>query len=205
MSYKRQELLTLCEYLSSSPPQFLYEDRDAYLFIFSVVLLCVFPFLVPCCDVCYDFHIIRLNLHLFVCGLMSYYVFCVRVRIVMSNILLLLIFLVFCVVCLFRFHCPRAVSCVPNVARLSVLSTLDCVLCFFSRLFISVSLKLMGGGFLNNTLSGLLRLMDLWYLITSLVSSNFENERQMLSHIYDFHFHVVNFPFLSIKISVLVF
>ena len=147
VSYKRQELLTLCEYLSSSPPQFLYEDRDAYLFIFSVVLLCVFPFLVPCCDVCYDFHIIRLNLHLFVCGLMSYYVFCVRVRIVMSNILLLLIFLVFCVVCLFRFHCPRAVSCVPNVARLSVLSTLDCVLCFFSRLFISVSLKLMGGGF----------------------------------------------------------
>jgi hypothetical protein len=75
-----------------------------------VVLLCVFTFLVPCCDVRYDFHIkkcsVRLCLQLFVglsyCVLcvclrilMSYCVLCVCLRILMSSILLFLIFLVF--------------------------------------------------------------------------------------------------------------
>jgi hypothetical protein len=56
-------------------------------------------FLVPFCDVLYDFHIkrcsVRLCLRLFVGELMCYCVLCVCLRILMSSILLLLIFLVF--------------------------------------------------------------------------------------------------------------
>ena len=58
-------------------------------------------------------------------------------------------------------------------------------------------------------LSVLFRLMDLWFIITSLVSSNFANEPQIRSQIYDrycdFHFLMVNFPFLSITLSVCFF
>ena len=59
---------------------------------FCVVLLCVFTFVVPCCDVRYNFRIfklrwVRLYRHLFVGRLMSYFVFCECLRIVMSNIL----------------------------------------------------------------------------------------------------------------------
>ena len=54
-----------------------------------VVMLCVFTFLVPCCDVRYDFHIkrcsVRLCLQLFVGELMSYCVLCVCLRILMSG------------------------------------------------------------------------------------------------------------------------
>jgi hypothetical protein len=56
VSYKMHELLTLREHLSSSPV--LYRVRVAHLFSFiCVVLLCVLTFLVPRCDVRYDFRI----------------------------------------------------------------------------------------------------------------------------------------------------
>jgi len=46
-------------------------------------------------------------------------------------------------------------------------------------------------------------------MITSLIASNFENEPQILSQINniscDFHFLMVNFPFLSITLSVCFF
>jgi len=62
---------------------------------------------------------------------MSFYVFMYFLRIVMSNVLLLLIFkfrflcCVFCFLCLFVCLCP--VSCVPNVASFPGLSILDCL------------------------------------------------------------------------------
>ena len=60
----------------SSPSVFFCWICIAYLFSFCVVLLCVFLFFVPCCDVCYDFRIkrssVRLFLQLFIGGLMSY-------------------------------------------------------------------------------------------------------------------------------------
>jgi hypothetical protein len=71
--------------------------------VFSyVVLLCVFTFLVACCDVRYNFRIktmfasslssvVCMRVHILSC-------FCVFLDILMSNILLLLFFLVFCVV-----------------------------------------------------------------------------------------------------------
>ena len=65
VSYKKQELLTLHEHLSSAP-----------FFSFCVALLCVFTFWVPYYDVRYDFRIkqcsVRLYLQLFVVALMSY-------------------------------------------------------------------------------------------------------------------------------------
>ena len=71
-----------------------------------VVLLCVFTFLVPCCDVRYDFHIkrcsIRLCLQLFVGELMSYCVLCVCLRILMSYCVLcvcLCILMSYCGLC----------------------------------------------------------------------------------------------------------
>jgi hypothetical protein len=119
---------------------------------FHVVLLCVFTFLVSCCDVRYDFHIrtVRLYLQLFVGEIMAYCgsFFCVYLHIVMSNILhrhdvteILLkvalntiktkpiqhfavahLFSFPC--CVFCFACLRRVSCVPNIASFS----LDCPL-----------------------------------------------------------------------------
>jgi hypothetical protein len=54
--------------------------------VFCVVLLCVFTYLVPCCDVRYDFHIKTMfgsSLpHLIVAGIMAY--LCL-LRIVLSN------------------------------------------------------------------------------------------------------------------------
>ena len=38
-------------------PCFLVGSVFLPFLVFCVVLLCVFTFLVPCCDVCYDFHI----------------------------------------------------------------------------------------------------------------------------------------------------
>jgi hypothetical protein len=59
------------------------------------------------------------------------------------------------------------------------------------------------------TLSVLFRLINLCFLITSLVSLNFENDRQLLSQIYDklydFYSVMVNVPFLSIIIPVFVY
>ena len=77
-TYKKQELLTLREHLSL--PQvfswFFYGVRVAHLLGFCVVLLCIFAFGVPCCDVRYDFGWKRCSvciyLQLFVGGFISY-------------------------------------------------------------------------------------------------------------------------------------
>ena len=55
--YKKQELLTLCEHMSSPPC--LVGPYCSFVQFFVVVLLCFFTFCVPCCDVRYDFHIKR--------------------------------------------------------------------------------------------------------------------------------------------------
>ena len=55
---------------------------------------------------------------------------------------MLLVSLVFCVV-IFCFVCLRPVSCVPNVASLSGLSILDCLI-GFSLTFISNSIPVIG-------------------------------------------------------------
>ena len=74
MSYKKQELLTLREHLSSTPV-FWWGLCYSYL-VSQDVLLFLFTFRVPCCDVRYDFCIklclVRLYLQLFVGGLMFY-------------------------------------------------------------------------------------------------------------------------------------
>ena len=55
MSYKKQELLTLREHLSSSP---ILVGSVLFIFlVFCVVLLYVFTFWVWRCGVCYDFRI----------------------------------------------------------------------------------------------------------------------------------------------------
>jgi len=54
VSYKKQELLTLREHLSSSPV-FLVGVVLLIFLVFCDVLLCVFTFWLPCCDVHYDF------------------------------------------------------------------------------------------------------------------------------------------------------
>ena len=57
VSYKRQELLTLRAYLSSPPVFWWGPCCSSFEGFFCVVILCVFTFCVPCCDVRYDFRI----------------------------------------------------------------------------------------------------------------------------------------------------
>jgi hypothetical protein len=57
MTRNKAGTATLREHLSS--PHVFGRVRVAHLFSFCVVLLCVFTLRVPCCDVCYDFHITR--------------------------------------------------------------------------------------------------------------------------------------------------
>ena len=75
MSYKKQELLTLHEHLSS-PPVFDGSVLLIFLLCVCVFLLCVFTFYVPCCDVRYDFRIkpcsVRLYLHIKPCSVRLY-------------------------------------------------------------------------------------------------------------------------------------
>ena len=75
VSYKKQELRTLREHLSS-PLVFLVGSVLLIFLVFYVVLFCVFTFWVPCCDVYYDFFLkwcsVRFYLQLFIAGLMSY-------------------------------------------------------------------------------------------------------------------------------------
>ena len=74
-SYKKQELLTHREHLSS-PPTFWWSPCCSSFYFFCVVLLCVFMFWVPCSDVHYVFRIKTMfcsSLPPVVCrGLMSY-------------------------------------------------------------------------------------------------------------------------------------
>ena len=53
-SYKKQELLTLHGHLSSLPAFWWCPCFSSFQFL-CVVLLCVFTFGVPCCDVFYNF------------------------------------------------------------------------------------------------------------------------------------------------------
>jgi hypothetical protein len=75
VSYKKQELLTLHEHLTSSLV-FLVCSVLLIFSVFCVVLLCVFAFWATCCDVHYTFCIkicfVRRCLQLFVGGRMSY-------------------------------------------------------------------------------------------------------------------------------------
>jgi len=108
----------------------LVESVFLIFFVFCVVLLCVFIFWVPCCDVRYDFAwkrcSVRLYLQLLVGGLMSF---------IMSCYLCLCaivepthIGLCFCFVSvLFLFSSSR----VPHVARLTGLSIFYCPFCIF--------------------------------------------------------------------------
>ena len=98
-------------------PRFFSEVRCCSSFLFFVVvLLCVFTFRVPCCDVRYHFLLKRCSIHLylqlFVGGLMSFfYVICVCFHIMVSN--------TYCVVFLF---------CFRLVASFSGFSIYDCPL-----------------------------------------------------------------------------
>ena len=58
MSYKKQELLTIPENLSS--PLVFGGVRVAHLLVFYAVILCVLTFRVPCFDVRYYFRIERM-------------------------------------------------------------------------------------------------------------------------------------------------
>ena len=104
--YKKQELFTFREHLSS-PPVFWWGPCCSSFLVFCVVLLCGFMFLVPCCDVRYDFRIktkFGSSLPPVVCRRACLiYVICVCLRIVLSN--------TYCVAC----FCSvgfRLVSCV---------------------------------------------------------------------------------------------
>ena len=57
VSFKKQELLTLCKHTSWTRVFFGGGVVFLMFLVFCVVLLCVFTFWVPCCDVCYDFRI----------------------------------------------------------------------------------------------------------------------------------------------------
>ena len=116
VSYEKQELPTLRKHLSSSPGFFVGSVLLIFL-VFCVVLLCVFTFWVPCCDV--RFRIKNYVRFVFTSsclydGSCLIYVLCVCLRIVVSN--------TYCLVFLFWFSS----SCVPYVVSFSGLSFFDC-------------------------------------------------------------------------------
>jgi hypothetical protein len=103
------------------------------MLIVCVVLLCVFTFWVPCCDIRYDFSIKRNNVRFIFTSSCLYdgsyliYVICVCLRIVVSNTYCVVFFLLFvCIVvsstyCTVVFACFFVVAfilfpCVPNVS-----------------------------------------------------------------------------------------
>ena len=64
VSYKKQQLLTLRDHLSSPPFFGVYFGGVLIFLVFCVVLLCVFTFRGPCCDIRYDFRIKRCSVRL---------------------------------------------------------------------------------------------------------------------------------------------
>ena len=100
VSYKKQELLTLCEDLSSL--RFCWWGLYCSSF-FSYILLCVFTFWVPCCDVRYDFRIAMVGSSItpVVCrgGSTLMYVICICLSILVSNTLSCVFVLFFFVLC----------------------------------------------------------------------------------------------------------
>jgi hypothetical protein len=57
VSYKKQELLTLCEHLNSPPVFWWGPCCSSFQFFVLSYCICVFTFWVLCCDVQYDFRI----------------------------------------------------------------------------------------------------------------------------------------------------
>jgi hypothetical protein len=120
LSYKKQELLTLCEHMSSVGSSLLI------FFVFYVVLLCVITCLVLCCDVRDDFRIkwcsVLLYPLLFVGGLVSY--LCYLCLFVYSGVQYVLC-------CIFLRPVYPVLyfssSCVPCVVFFFVLCTLCCI------------------------------------------------------------------------------
>ena len=112
ISYERQQLLPIAGIWGHT--RFYCLVRVVHLFsFFCDVLLCVFAFLVPCCDALYVFRIKLCSfgfcLQLFVGELVSY--LCYSYLFVYSSVQYTLC----CVVC---FVCLRLVSWVPNAASL---------------------------------------------------------------------------------------
>ena len=137
VSCKRQELLTL--------PDVFWWVHVAHLFsFFYVVLLCVFTFLVPCCDVRYDSRIQTMfgsslppvvcsKDHVLLCFCVSYrndQNFAVAIFLVFCVVFLFLLLFCLsssCVLCVFVmcFVCLRHVFCLSSSCVLSVF-----VMCF---------------------------------------------------------------------------
>ena len=123
LSNKKQELLTLREHLSSASVFWWGMFCSSSRAFFCVVLLCVFTFWIPCCDVRYGFRtkmmfgsslppIVCKRTHVYSLN----YVFCVYLCKVASN--------TYCVV--FWLSFLRLVACVSYDASFSGLSIFDC-------------------------------------------------------------------------------
>jgi hypothetical protein len=122
--YNKQQLLIPREHLSS--PLSFGGIRVAIFLFFCIVLLCVFTFLLPCCDIHYDSCIETMF------GSSIPPVVCRRVH----DLFTLFVFthsgaqhLLYCVFC---FVCLRLVCCAPSFSRLSVL---DCLFGFSNVYF----------------------------------------------------------------------
>jgi hypothetical protein len=125
--YNKQQLLIPREHLSS--PLSFGGIRVAIFLVFCIVLLCVFTFLLPCCDIHYDSCIETMF------GSSIPPVVCRRVH----DLFTLFVFthsgaqhLLYCVFC---FVCLRLVCCAPSFSRLSVLIASSVSLTFISRIF----------------------------------------------------------------------
>jgi len=95
-----------------------------FLVFVCVVLLCVITFLVPCCDVCYGFHIKKMF------GSFLHSVVCRSSRVFLCLFSYSGVQHILCCVFCFCIGCLRFVSCTPNVASFSGLSILDCLFGF---------------------------------------------------------------------------
>ena len=139
MSYKKQELLTFREHLSS-PPFFLVGSVLLIFLVFCVILLCVFMFRVPRFDVLCVFSIKNYVRFLLTssCLLEGSYLVCWRDHIlfVRGIISCLLVISCLCYLCLFVCRGVQHILClllfcysshrVPYVVSLSRLSIFDC-------------------------------------------------------------------------------
>ena len=85
--------------------------------VFCVVLLCVFTFLVPCCDAGYDFRIKTMF------GFSLPPVVCRRSHVLFTLFVYSGVQHILC--CVFCFVCLRLELCISNVASFSGLSILD--------------------------------------------------------------------------------
>ena len=121
-----------------SSPQVFGLVRVAHLFsFFCLILLCVFTFWVPCCDVRYDLRIKTMF------GSSLPQVVCRRVHVLFT---LFVVSNPHCVVFLFCFSS----SCVPYVASFSGLSIFDCPFDILWHLFTSIIMPCISYSFKYN-------------------------------------------------------